>query len=579
MIVTIDGLAGSGKSTAAHMLASINGYLFMSSGSAYRAITWYCLENHLEPEKLSQLELAHIESSDLGVGADGDIKINGKSTKQFWHTPEVTTHVTTIAKYPTIRKLINRFLRGIAEGNNLIVDGRDMGTVVFPEADVKFYIFADLEKRAHNAMSLSENADVDELMYQLGRRDAIDINRRLFPLKRHPDAFVIKTFEATLDNTISYMNSIIQIARFLEGQLWLTDNINYVGKPCYLPMAYLCDKPSFYNNSQVKNAKLLLFRTSINQQSHEWALFLDNRIPFIHGIGDSLDSLVNQKINIKFTPSTLNCSGIKVETDHLYFPNVNIPSNAVLNSSIEGMRKLLPYKVDVLAMRGEFIFLQVIDKHPLEILQDHDDRQSLVNHMQRTIEFATSNFSSPIYRFTDFNYENLSSLKSFDDYEKIDLNWIIGNRGTHRLLNMHTSIFELEIEITSAAYRQNSDFSVLLPFVRSIEEAGKALTRIKEKFNGKIGCMIETPLMLGSANRIMTLFDFFVIGASDLMQLCQGTAREQDEFSHHTYEFVSSCVDSFVMSMKSQKTIFVTDRKIYNMLHHHENIFFLTKIG
>ncbi len=206
-VVVIDGPAGSGKSTTAIALARRLGYIYLDTGAMYRAITLKIMrynesvaliDNKLE-KLLDNTVLELCQSHDgLKVLLDGE-----DVTKQIRST-EVDAKVSEVSAIPAVREFMHKQQRAFGENHDIVAEGRDLGTYVFPDADVKIYMVADLETRAERRrlqlnLALSEKASLQE---NLKMRDEIDSGRTHSPLKKAPDAIVIDTTNMTFEQQV-----------------------------------------------------------------------------------------------------------------------------------------------------------------------------------------------------------------------------------------------------------------------------------------------------------------------------------------------------------------------------------------
>jgi 3-phosphoshikimate 1-carboxyvinyltransferase len=211
-VVTLDGPAGSGKSTTAREVAARLGYLHLDSGALYRAVTLALLEadhsgrGRPEPE-WSELTVEELEAFDIALerGPDGfRVRVGDRYPEAELRTPEVTERVSAVARIPAVRTWLLGAQRATAREGGVVTDGRDMGTVVFPDAEVKFFLVADLEERARRR--LAETPDGGELGAEadrLARRDREDAGRAVAPLRRAPDAEELDTTHLTFEEQVS----------------------------------------------------------------------------------------------------------------------------------------------------------------------------------------------------------------------------------------------------------------------------------------------------------------------------------------------------------------------------------------
>ena len=202
MIITIDGVAGSGKSTLGKMLAQRLGLTFFSSGMLYR-LKGYVVSRG---ENVSLENL--VRSGRLKI-VDNSIHLDGHNIENILQNEDIGKWAAKVAIDPNVRDEVNKTLHLLAEGGNFIVDGRDMGTVVFPDAKVKFYVYADVMERAKRrilqlGLELTEDV-LREFAEKIAARDKADQEREIAPLKPPEDAIVIDTTGITPDRAVELM--------------------------------------------------------------------------------------------------------------------------------------------------------------------------------------------------------------------------------------------------------------------------------------------------------------------------------------------------------------------------------------
>jgi CMP/dCMP kinase len=199
-VIAIDGPAGSGKSTVARAVASRLGMPYLDTGAMYRAVAFSAIRQGVDPEDNAQVaELAldmRLEVAERVVVDDVDATIEIRS-------PEVTRAVSVVAANPKVRKELVRRQREWAEKEGSgVVEGRDIGTVVFPEAPVKVYMTASDEERAQRRSQELLDMHYDEVAADIARRDHIDSTRQYAPLSVAPDAVVVDTTTSTVDEVV-----------------------------------------------------------------------------------------------------------------------------------------------------------------------------------------------------------------------------------------------------------------------------------------------------------------------------------------------------------------------------------------
>ncbi|MCG9128394.1 (d)CMP kinase [Candidatus Poribacteria bacterium] len=210
--IAMDGPAGSGKSTVAQKVAEKLDLLYLDSGAMYRAVTVLAIENGVEtaiPELIKLVKNCHIQFSENGKL----IFLDSKDISTQIRTPEVNTLVADIAKVPQIRTEIVRHQRRIGTQGGIIAEGRDLTTIVFPDADYKFYLDASVTERAKRryAELLSQNVDttLETVEEEIRTRDEKDITREHSPLKAAKDAICVDTTGKTIDEVVEYIISMV----------------------------------------------------------------------------------------------------------------------------------------------------------------------------------------------------------------------------------------------------------------------------------------------------------------------------------------------------------------------------------
>ncbi len=197
MIVAIDGPAGSGKSSVARCVANRLGLYYLNSGLYYRAITWAVLQAGVS---LEDRESVGKLASRLSLKpTDGGLIVDGVDRRGELRTPEVDRAVAHLSGIHEVRETVNQHLRSAAVERELVAEGRDMTTVVFPDADVKVYLDASLEARARRRLGEQGGKDLARMMRLIAERDRIDQEKAFGPLIRSPEALYIDTSGLTLD--------------------------------------------------------------------------------------------------------------------------------------------------------------------------------------------------------------------------------------------------------------------------------------------------------------------------------------------------------------------------------------------
>ena len=219
-IIAIDGPAASGKSTLAERLASRIGYLYFDTGVMYRAVTLAGLRAGIVPsDEKSITELASAISIDVRPpsrtdGRQNDVVVNGEDVTWEIRSEEVDANVSEISAYSGVRRAMTERQREISKRGDVIMVGRDIGTVVLPEADLKLYLDASVEARARRRyeerQARGEEVDYDEILESMRIRDRIDSSRDVAPLHPADDAVIIDTTVLSIDETTDRALELIE---------------------------------------------------------------------------------------------------------------------------------------------------------------------------------------------------------------------------------------------------------------------------------------------------------------------------------------------------------------------------------
>ena len=199
MIIAIDGPAATGKSSTAKAVAEKLGFMYLDTGAMYRAVTLAVLEKDISLTHVYTLEsfLTSLDLNILYIEKTLMIELDQLDVTDRIRDPEVTTKVSEVSALPAVRKTIVKFQRKLASDKDCIVEVRDIGTVVFPNADLKFYMIADAgiraERRKKDLLTLGKNKDISELETEIKNRDRKDSTRVHSPLSKAEDSIIIDT--------------------------------------------------------------------------------------------------------------------------------------------------------------------------------------------------------------------------------------------------------------------------------------------------------------------------------------------------------------------------------------------------
>ncbi|ADO76936.1 (d)CMP kinase [Halanaerobium praevalens] len=212
-VIAIDGPGGAGKSTIAKLLAKKINYLHLDTGAMYRAVTWAALKKNIDfkdEEKIIKIA----EKSKIIFDQQGNIFLNGKNISQEIRNNKVNQYVSQVAAIKGVRDLLVEKQQDIAKKNKVVMDGRDITTVVLPKAEYKFYLTASLAERAKRRYQQekvkNKNADLKQIKASIARRDKLDKEREHSPLKKAEDARLIDTTNLSIEQVMSKMIEIIE---------------------------------------------------------------------------------------------------------------------------------------------------------------------------------------------------------------------------------------------------------------------------------------------------------------------------------------------------------------------------------
>lgn len=206
-VIAIDGPAGAGKSTVAQALAEATGYKYINTGSLYRAVALAAVK---ADKDLNNLPLDFLQTLDLKF-KQGVLYLDGVPLVQELRTPECAKNASFISKQPLVREYLLPIQRNSASDGWIVMEGRDIGTVVFPDAEFKFFITASIEERAKRRLAqkqeVAQTADLKRIIDEISARDQQDSNRDIAPLKPSVDSIIIDTTGLSITKVVDIMIS------------------------------------------------------------------------------------------------------------------------------------------------------------------------------------------------------------------------------------------------------------------------------------------------------------------------------------------------------------------------------------
>lgn len=218
--IAIDGPVASGKSTISELLARRLGYLYLDTGAMYRAVTWAALERGISiGDEVAVTALAEqlridITPPTVDDGRQYTVLADGVDVTWAIRTPQVDANVSPVSAYPGVRLALVAQQRRVAAGGRVVMVGRDIGTVVLPDADLKIYLDASVEERARRRWrelrARGEEADYEGVLASMRRRDEIDSHRAVSPLRVAEDAVVVDTTDLSIEEVLAEVERLVE---------------------------------------------------------------------------------------------------------------------------------------------------------------------------------------------------------------------------------------------------------------------------------------------------------------------------------------------------------------------------------
>ena len=214
--IAIDGPAGAGKSTIAQAVAAKNGYIYVDTGAMYRAMARCILRNGIDPEDAAAISAKCTEADITIEYRDGAqvVLLGGENVNDYLRTPQVSDMASRTSVNGDVRRKLVELQQQLARRQNVVMDGRDIGTVVLPDAQVKIFLTASVEVRAgrrYKEMNeKGEEADLEAIKAQIKERDERDMNREISPLKQAEDAVLVDTSDMSIDEVVERILGIVE---------------------------------------------------------------------------------------------------------------------------------------------------------------------------------------------------------------------------------------------------------------------------------------------------------------------------------------------------------------------------------
>ncbi|MGB3210784.1 MAG: (d)CMP kinase [Desulforhopalus sp.] len=221
-IVTIDGPSGVGKSSVSRKVAAATGFTYLDTGAMYRGVGWYFRQQEVPLDdgeavstKLAELDMQLLPAAD--EVSDVGVLINGENVSEAIRTPDMAMVASEVSAIPVVREILTQIQRGYGDKGNIVAEGRDTGTVVFPKAAYKFFLDAQPEERAkRRVMQLHERgleADFNQILTMTLERDKNDSERAIAPLKKAHDAVRIDTTEISVQQVVDKILQVMESKR------------------------------------------------------------------------------------------------------------------------------------------------------------------------------------------------------------------------------------------------------------------------------------------------------------------------------------------------------------------------------
>ncbi len=213
LVVAIDGPSGSGKSTVARAVAKALGYAYLDTGAMYRAVTWFLLGRQVSETASDETLQAELLELDLSLGQDGTVLLDGKDVTPHLRAREVESRVSGVSARPAVRQAMRKLQRQFATDGPIVAEGRDIATVVFPNARWKFYLDAEPGERARRRrqefLASGREVSAEQVLQEMAVRDRLDSTRKDAPLTRTKDATYVDTTGQRVEDVVARLQELV----------------------------------------------------------------------------------------------------------------------------------------------------------------------------------------------------------------------------------------------------------------------------------------------------------------------------------------------------------------------------------
>ncbi len=214
--IAIDGPAGAGKSTIARRLAAEMGYIYVDTGALYRTVALNVVRNSVDSDNTNAI-IGLLKDTDVNIAyksGEQRVILNGEDVSELIRTPEISMMASKVSAIPEVRTFLLGLQRRLAYENNVVMDGRDIATVVLPEARVKIFLTASAEVRAHRRyvelLDKGTQVEFETVLKEMIQRDEQDMNRAVAPLKPSEDSVIVDTSDVDLDGAVRLMREAVE---------------------------------------------------------------------------------------------------------------------------------------------------------------------------------------------------------------------------------------------------------------------------------------------------------------------------------------------------------------------------------